>query len=193
MTLPTSSIWCSAKPSARRLSTPSGDGASSRSETRSVTTRLTSSGIDQSRLRSPASTWATRQPALAPTRAQASVELTSPTTTTQSGRSDGDVLLEGHHDLAGLLGMAAGTDVEVDVGGPEAEVVEEHVAHGGVVVLAGVDQFGLVTGRLQRIEHRFDLHEVGSRSGDTSNLHRNTPFGPRGPPARPRLGIDIDE
>ena len=41
----------------------------------------------QSRLRSPASTWATATVALAATRAAAMVEFTSPTTTTTSGRS----------------------------------------------------------------------------------------------------------
>jgi hypothetical protein len=47
--------------------------------------RLTSSGIDQSPLRKPASTWATSAGDFAPTSAAASVELTSPTTTTASG------------------------------------------------------------------------------------------------------------
>ena len=53
-------------------------------------TRFTSSGIDQSLLRRPASTCAIPHPvctfSLAATRAQASVEFTSPTTTSQSGR-----------------------------------------------------------------------------------------------------------
>ena len=42
----------------------------------------------RSKLRRPASTWATRMPSLAATRAAASVELTSPTTSTTSGRTD---------------------------------------------------------------------------------------------------------
>src|SRR5207248_106954 len=45
-------------------------------------------GIDQSRLRSPASTCATSGPTLAATSAHASVEFTSPTTTTTSGSTD---------------------------------------------------------------------------------------------------------
>ncbi|OPY13630.1 MAG: hypothetical protein A4E69_01540 [Syntrophus sp. PtaB.Bin138] len=53
----------------------------------SVTMRLISSGMAISKLRSPASTWATRIPIFLATMLQASVELTSPTTTTQSGLS----------------------------------------------------------------------------------------------------------
>jgi hypothetical protein len=56
------------------------------SEIRSVRTRLTSSGIDQSPERSPASRWATGMPSLVAASAHASVELTSPATTTASGR-----------------------------------------------------------------------------------------------------------
>ena len=49
--------------------------------------RLISSGIARSKLRRPASTWATRMPSLAQTSVHARVEFTSPTTTTQSGPS----------------------------------------------------------------------------------------------------------
>ena len=54
-----------------------------------MTIRLISSGIVRSRERSPASTCATRTggDAFAATTEHASVEFTSPTTTTQSGRS----------------------------------------------------------------------------------------------------------
>src|SRR6266566_7020790 len=47
--------------------------------------RLISSGIVRSKLRSPASTWATRMPSFAAARETAMVELTSPTTRTRSG------------------------------------------------------------------------------------------------------------
>jgi hypothetical protein len=54
-------------------------------------TRLTSSGIDQSWLRSPDSMCATRIPRLRAATAPASVELTSPATTTSSGASSANV------------------------------------------------------------------------------------------------------
>ena len=59
-------------------------GWSKKSLKRSVTTRLTSSGMLQSRLRSPASTWATLIPSLAATSEHATVLFTSPTTVTTS-------------------------------------------------------------------------------------------------------------
>ena len=52
----------------------------------SVTSRLISSGIRRSPLRSPASTCATGMCSFLATIEQASVEFTSPTTSTQSGR-----------------------------------------------------------------------------------------------------------
>ena len=73
-------------PSRRRFSTPLGSLTSSRSLIASVSTRLISSGIERSKLRSPASTCATRTPSFTATSAQAIVLFTSPTTTTQSGR-----------------------------------------------------------------------------------------------------------
>ncbi len=85
MTLPTRWIRSAGWPSAKRLSTASGDEARRSSLTLSVTSRFTSSGIVQSRLRNPDSTWATRAGDLAATRAAAMVEFTSPTTTTTSG------------------------------------------------------------------------------------------------------------
>ena len=57
----------------------------SRSAIWSVSTRLISSGMLRSKLRSPASTWTTGIRFLLATRLQASVELTSPTTITQLG------------------------------------------------------------------------------------------------------------
>ena len=86
MTLPT--WWTPAVlPSAARLARPLGSLTSRRSATASVTIRLTSSGMARSKLRRPASTWATGMCSLTAVRAQARVELTSPTTTTRSGRS----------------------------------------------------------------------------------------------------------
>ena len=86
MMLPTKWIRSAGTPSARRFSTPSREGAKSRSARRSVTTRLISSGIVQSRLLRPASTCATLKPSFAVTSAAATVEFTSPYTSTTSGR-----------------------------------------------------------------------------------------------------------
>jgi len=49
------------------------------------------------------------------------------------------VCLVAFEDAPGLCAVWSGADVEVDVGGRDAELVEEDVAEGGVVVLAGVD------------------------------------------------------
>ena len=65
-------------PSLPRWAIASGLVANSRSASRSVTIRLISSGIVRSKLRSPASTWASGMPSFAATRAAATVELTSP-------------------------------------------------------------------------------------------------------------------
>ncbi len=56
-------------------------------ERMSVTMRFVSSGIVRSKLRSPASTCATGTSSFAATSEHASVEFTSPTTATRSGRS----------------------------------------------------------------------------------------------------------
>ena len=71
-------------PSAARFSTASADVQSSRSLTRSVTTRFTSSGIAQSRERSPDSRWPTAMLSFVAASAAAIVELTSPATSTSS-------------------------------------------------------------------------------------------------------------
>ena len=93
----------------------------------------------RSRLRSPASRWTTGIHSFAPTIAQAAVELTSPTTTIQSGRScETDLFVRDHH-AAGLLGVAAAADFEMMVRLRQAQVAEERVRHVGVVVLSGMD------------------------------------------------------
>ena len=68
-----------------RLSLPLGSLVKSKSATWSIRILLISSGIDWSNDRKPASTWATLIPNLLQTRVDARVELTSPTTMTQSG------------------------------------------------------------------------------------------------------------
>ncbi len=72
-------------PSLLRFSLADGSVVNSASLIRSVSIRLISSGMGRSRLRSPASTWATGIPSFTATSAAASVEFTSPTVNTQSG------------------------------------------------------------------------------------------------------------
>lgn len=76
--------------------------------------------------------------------------------------------LEAFHHLGGLHRMAAGADLEVQVGLRQLEVGEQAVAHARVVVLAGMHQQRrqrrLVRG--QRTQDRRDLHEIGPRADD---------------------------
>ena len=104
--------------------------------------------------------------------AQASVELTSPATTTSAGRSSSRMLLEGDQDLAGLLAVAAGADAQRVVGGREAEILEDLLRHPAVVVLAGVDDH-LARGAApaQRLDQRGHLHEV--RAGRRRRARRS--------------------
>ena len=74
-------------PSRRRLSSASSECVRSTDETASVSLRLCSSGINGSKLLSPASRCATGTWSLTAASAPASVELTSPATTTRSGSS----------------------------------------------------------------------------------------------------------
>ena len=77
----------------------------------------------------------------------------------------------GDHHLAGLLGMAARADAEVEIGLGQAEIGEEIGRHVGVVMLAGMDEDRrMVAARLQRVPERGHLHEIGPRRGDQMNL-----------------------
>ena len=87
---------------------------------------------------------------MAATIEQASVELTSPTTTTTSAGQRADERFERHHHARGLLGVRARTDAEVFVGRADVELVEEDLAHRLVVVLAGVHQHRLGPGVVER-------------------------------------------
>ena len=72
-----------------------------------------------------------------------------------------------NHDLRRLLGMGARTNRKVHIGSRDAELLEEHIGHIDVVVLASVDE-GLhhILPRLQGIQDGSDLHEVGTSSDD---------------------------
>ena len=139
ITLPTRRTFSSATPSRRRFARPLGSETSRRSATASVRRRLISSGIVRSKLRRPASTWATGIPSLTAASAQATVLLTSPKTTVAAGRSFEQVGLVPLEDPRGLGAVASGAHLQMDVGRGDAELVEEHVGHRLVVVLAGVD------------------------------------------------------
>ena len=76
------------------------------------------------------------------------------------------------HHPTGLLGVAARAGAEVVVGLAQAELVEEHVAHRRVVVLAGVHDHRLGAGGFEAVDHRLDLHEVGPRRADADHPHR---------------------
>ena len=88
MVLPTKRTRLTSMPSRARLSSASGLCVSSKSDRRSVRTRLISSGIVQSPDRRPASRWTIGIPSFDAASAQASVEFTSPATTTTAGRLD---------------------------------------------------------------------------------------------------------
>ncbi len=83
---------------------------------------------------------------LGATSVQAMVELTSPTTTTQSGFSSQADRLELDHDVRGLHRVRAGSDPQIDVRRGNAEFPEENVRHLRIVVLAGVDEAPLDAG-----------------------------------------------
>ena len=63
-----------------------------------------------------------------------------------------DHRLEALHDPRCLCCVASRADIEIDVGGPDGELVEEDVAHGGVVVLASMHNDVLVALRALGVE-----------------------------------------
>ena len=79
--------------------------------------------------------------------------------------------LIGDHDAAGLLGVAAAADPEIDVGIGQAEFGEESGRHGIIVMLAGMDDHRIGPGSLgaQGMEKRRHFHEVRTRRRDQMN------------------------
>jgi len=76
-------------------------------------------------------------------------------------------LVIGDHHLAGLPGMAAGADAEVEIGIGQPQIAQEIVRHVGVVMLAGMDEDRReIAARLKRVPERRHLHEIGARRGD---------------------------
>ena len=143
---------------------------------RSVSTRLISSGMVQSSERSPASRWATGTPSLAAASAQASVEFTSPATTTRSGRRSNSTCSKPIEDLAGLVAVGAGPDFEAHVRLREAEVAEDVVGEAAVVVLSGVnDELAGVPAPAHRLDDRRHLHEVRTGAHDVGDQRAGEP------------------
>ena len=92
--------------------------------------------------------------------------------------------LEPLHDARCRRCMGASPDVEPDVGLANPEFVEEHLRHGGVVMLTGMDErvFERLGTLGQSRDDRRDLHEVGTGADDRDDAatavgHRsNTPL-----------------
>ena len=103
----------------RRASPP---GANSTSDSRSVSTRLRSSGMSGRKLRRPASTWRSGRAGLLAARAPARVALVSPRTSTPSGRSASISSVSRAGGRVDLLGVGQRADAEVVVGHREPQV-----------------------------------------------------------------------
>ena len=108
----------------------------------SVSTRLCSSGIAGRGCAGPPRGARPGCSSFTAASAAASVELTSP------GRRRGGLPLQQHlldadERAGGLLGVRTGADAEEDVGRGQAELLEEHSGHVGVVVLPGVHEHEL--------------------------------------------------
>jgi hypothetical protein len=84
-------------------------------------------------------------------------------------------LLDPLEAAARLRPVAAGADAEEMIGPGEIELTDEDVRHLVVVVLARVDDgLGQVgDARLQRMEDRRGLHEVGPRSDDVQDVRHS--------------------
>ena len=158
-------------PSAARLSTAVGVGANSQRDRWSATTRLISSGIRRSKLRSPASTCATGSRAWPP-RARRPA---SSSCRRRRGRRPGRSV-----DRGSARGRSASARSARPAsrrrrpgswsGAAQAELAEEGAGHRVVVVLAGVDEDLLVS----RPEHRLQrggLDQLGPRPDDADDPH----------------------
>jgi hypothetical protein len=81
--------------------------------------------------------------------------------------------LERRHRARRLLGVRAGADAQIRIRLGEPELLEEHVRHGAVVVLAGMYE-NLLKGAavtIHRVHERRGLHEVGTCAYDVQNFH----------------------
>ena len=166
MGLPTKTTRSPLMPSAARLTSPSGAVTKSGSASRSVTRRLTSSGIVTSKERSPASTWATGMSSLAQTSAAASVRVDVAVDDDACRLQVDEARLERGQQRRRLRCVAAGADPEVHVRLGQAELLEEDVRQAAVVVLARVDEALLDGRRPERGDDGRGLDEVRPRADD---------------------------
>jgi hypothetical protein len=123
-------------PSASRFTSPSGAVTKRGSERRSVTRRLTSSGIVGSKERRPASTCATGTRSLA-RRAPPQRGVHVPIDDDAVWSEVHERLLQRRQQGSRLRRKAARADAEVQVGLRKAELLEEDVRQAAVVVLDG--------------------------------------------------------
>ena len=162
-------------PSRRRFSSPSADGVSSRSASASVTIRLISSGMVRSKLRRPASTWATRDAQLgADQRAgERGVHVADDDDPVGLLRDDRPARRPPSRAPSGPRGSPEPTP-RLTSGRGDVQLIEEHGRHLLVVMLAGVHQpvrhqrapRPSAARCTQPVNDRRHLHEVGSRAGD---------------------------
>jgi hypothetical protein len=83
-----------------------------------------------------------------------------------------DHAVELDHHPGGLFAVACRPDAERDIGARHAELLEEDLRHGLVVVLLGVNEERLQAGRLpEGLDDRGHLHEVRPGPDDAGDLH----------------------
>jgi hypothetical protein len=130
---------------------------------------LISSGIERSKLRRPASTWATGIDRLTATNEQATVEYDDD----EVGRHLlVEEAVERLHDPRGLNRVRRRPDAQVELRSGHPEIAKERSRHLVVVVLPRVHDEGLeALAASQRQSQRRNLDEVRPRAGDQENPH----------------------
>ncbi len=105
-------------------------------------------------------------------KAQAIVELTSPTTSSASGFCLAMIGSNPLHHLGGLNGMGTGADAKIDIGTRNLELLEEQLRHFLIVMLPGMDQISINVASALNLPHdRRDLHEIGASPADSQDFH----------------------
>jgi hypothetical protein len=145
---------------------------------------LISSGIVQSKDRSPASTCAIGDPELRCRQRDGERRVDVATRAHQVGAPIEQHLLEGPQRTRGLRAVRARADAQEDVRLRQPQVREHLGRHPLVVVLAGVHhKLGDVVTPRERVDDRRHLHEVRARADDLNHLEHVLQ-----PPSRPNPG-----